>query len=50
LQDGSGIDSVLLARLAAQRRYTNFIRINFGHPWSKKTDEALRAIGVLTAY
>ena len=33
---------------SAQRRYTNFIRLNFGHPWSKATDEAMRTIGVLT--
>ena len=33
---------------SAQRRYTNFIRVNFGHPWSKKIDDAVRTLGTLT--
>ena len=33
---------------SAQRRYTNFIRVNFGHPWSKKIDDAVRTLGTIT--
>ena len=32
---------------SAQRRYKNFIRVNFGHVWSKVTEEAVRTIGLL---
>ncbi len=34
---------------SAQRRYTNFIRVNFGHPWSKQIDDAVQTLGALTA-
>jgi DNA-binding transcriptional MocR family regulator len=34
---------------SAQRRYPNFIRVNFGHPWSKPMDHAVRTLGALTA-
>lgn len=34
---------------SAQRRYSNFIRVNFGHPWSKPMDHAVRTLGALTA-
>jgi DNA-binding transcriptional MocR family regulator len=33
---------------SAQRRYTNFIRLNFGHTWSKVTDDAVKTVGTLT--
>jgi len=32
---------------SAQRRYSNFIRVNFGHPWSKGTDDAVKTLGTL---
>ena len=34
---------------SAQRRYSNFIRVNFGHPWSKAMDDAVKTVGTLTA-
>jgi len=34
---------------SAQRHYPNFIRINFGHPWSKPIDDAVRTLGTLTS-
>ena len=34
---------------SAQRRYSNFIRVNFGHPWSKAMDDAVKILGALTA-
>ena len=34
---------------SAQRRYPNFIRVNFGHPWSNVMDDAVKTLGVLTA-
>ena len=33
---------------SAQRRYANFMRINFGHPWSQSMDNAVRTLGALT--
>ena len=33
---------------SAQRRYGNFVRINFGHPWSQSIDNAVRTLGALT--
>ena len=58
-----GVDALVLHQLAlekrisvapgpifsAQRRYSNFIRVNFGHPWSKAIDDAVNTLGKLTA-
>jgi DNA-binding transcriptional MocR family regulator len=33
---------------SSQRRYSNFIRVNFGHPWSKAMDDAVKTLGMLT--
>jgi DNA-binding transcriptional MocR family regulator len=30
------------------KRYENFVRLSFGHPWSDKTEEALRWLGKRT--
>jgi DNA-binding transcriptional MocR family regulator len=30
---------------SASNRYTNFIRLSYGHPWSEKTEEAMRWLG-----
>ena len=27
------------------RRYTNFVRLSFGHPWSERTEDAMRWLG-----
>src|SRR5262245_48848459 len=34
---------------SAQRSFSNCIRINFGHPWSKEMDDAVKTLGTLTA-
>jgi DNA-binding transcriptional MocR family regulator len=34
---------------SAQRGYTNFLRVNFGHPWSNVMDDAMKTLGALTA-
>jgi DNA-binding transcriptional MocR family regulator len=34
---------------SAQRRFANFMRLNFGHPWSSRTDEAIQTLGAMTA-
>ena len=26
-------------------RYTNFIRLSYGHPWTERTDDAMRWLG-----
>jgi len=26
-------------------RYTNFVRLGFGHPWSERTEDAIRWLG-----
>jgi DNA-binding transcriptional MocR family regulator len=30
---------------SASRRYKNFIRLSFGHPWSADIEEAIRWLG-----
>ncbi len=27
------------------RRYANFVRLSYGHPWSERTEDALRWLG-----
>ena len=34
---------------SAQRSYSNFIRVNFAHPWSETMDNAVKTLGALTA-
>jgi len=34
---------------SAKRSYSNCMRINFGHPWSKAIDDAVKTLGTLTA-
>ena len=33
---------------SAQRSYSNFIRVNFAHPWSETMDNAVKTLGTLT--
>ena len=56
-----GVDALRLHRMAlghnisiapgpifsVQRRYTNFIRLNYGHPWSDRMDRAIQTLGTL---
>ena len=38
--------SILPGHVASPRsRYTNFIRLSYGHPWTERTEEALRWLG-----
>jgi DNA-binding transcriptional MocR family regulator len=30
---------------SAQRKFENFIRLNYGHPWSARLDKAMENIG-----
>jgi DNA-binding transcriptional MocR family regulator len=34
---------------SSQHRYSNFIRINFGHPWSETMDDAVKTLGKMIA-
>jgi DNA-binding transcriptional MocR family regulator len=34
---------------SAHRRFGNCLRINYGHPWTAKTEEALMTLGRLIA-
>jgi DNA-binding transcriptional MocR family regulator len=38
--------SILPGHIASPRaRYTNFIRLSFGHPWTERTEDAIRWLG-----
>jgi DNA-binding transcriptional MocR family regulator len=33
------------ARLSPCSCYTNFLRLSYGHPWSERTEDAMRWLG-----